>query len=132
MNEVDVALLFQATADGLTTLVFGYVSITSGFLAATYLVGRTAPRELAFVMVALYSVASIVLIVYCERHATSMVLYQGLLRDIGATWHISVQEPPMLLRTVSTALVISLAAIFACSLWYFYFVRKSANSAGNT
>ncbi|MGK0224643.1 MAG: hypothetical protein ACI9ON_003900, partial [Limisphaerales bacterium] len=53
MTEADFAALFHDHADSVVTILFGYFSVTSAFLVASYLTARTLPTTLTYVVVAL-------------------------------------------------------------------------------
>lgn len=126
MTEADFALLFREHTDAVVTILFGFVSITSGFLAASYLVAKTIPKFLAFVMVALYSVAALGLIGYCERHAQVVIGIRDKLVEFDANWHVAVTEPQFILPSLSYAMIGAMLAIYVACVWYFFYARGSA------
>jgi hypothetical protein len=101
MTEADFATLFVEHADAVVTILFGFVSITSGFLAASYLVARSIPKFLAIVLVGLYSVAGLALIGYCERLAHLFMDIRGHLIDMGANCHTEVTYHHLIYRFLS-------------------------------
>ena len=125
MTEADFATLFPVHAEAVITILFGFVSITSGFLAATYLVAQTIPKLLAVVLVSLYSVAAIALIGYCERHVQLILAIREQLREIGADWHVVVSENQIINPVLNYALIASMLAIYVASVWYFFYVRNT-------
>ena len=124
MTEADFALMFREHTDALVTILFGFVSITSGFLAATYLVAKELPQFLANVMVALYSVAGIALIGYSERHAQVILGIREKLVEFNSSWHVAVTEPQFVLPTLSYAMISSMFVIYLASIWYFFHARN--------
>ena len=125
MTEADLATLFHGHADSVVTILFGYFSVTSAFLVASYLTARTLPTLLTYVVVALYSIAALSLIGYCHRHGTLMIEIREELIRLGATWHIAVTEPGFVLPTLNYTMVFAMLAIFFASIWYHFHARAS-------
>ena len=125
MSENDFAILFAVHAEAVITILFGFVSITSGFLAAAYLVARTIPKMLAAVLVGLYSVAGLALIGYCERHAQLLMAIRDQLKDIGANWHTAVIENQLINPVLSYTLIVSMLTIYIASVWFFFYARNT-------
>ncbi len=124
MTEAELAELFGDHAEAVVTILFGFASITSGFLAATFLVAKSIPTLLASVMVGLYSFMAFAVIGYCERHSALLVAIRGELKSLGANWHTAVVEPQWVLPALSYSLVFSMVAIYAASVIYFLHARK--------
>ncbi len=78
-------------ADSVVTVLFGYFSITSAFLAAGYLVGPSLPKVLRRTIVGLYSFMALTLIAWCERYVQSLIILRDLMRE-GASWHVAVSD----------------------------------------
>ena len=77
MTEAEIAVLFNEHVNSFVTIFFGYFSIISAFLAASYLAAKLIPKLLACAMVALYSTTSLALIAYAERHDQVCVGLRG-------------------------------------------------------
>jgi hypothetical protein len=123
VTEADFAALFHDHADSVVTILFGYFSVTSAFLVATYLTARTIPAMLAYVVVALYSIAALSLIGYCHRHSATLIKIREELNEMGATWHTAVSEPSFILPILNYTMIFSMLAIFFASIWYYFHAR---------
>lgn len=83
MNEADIGILFNGHVDSFVTILFGYFSITSAFLVASYLAAKAIPTLLAYVLVLLYSTTALSLIAYAQRHSAVAIGLQHELKDAG-------------------------------------------------
>lgn len=88
MSEAEIGLLFNEHVDSFVTILFGYFSITSAFLVASYLAAKAIPQLLAYVMILLYSTTTLSLIAYAQRHGEVAVGLGHELRDLGVTWQV--------------------------------------------
>ncbi|MGK0261055.1 MAG: hypothetical protein ACI96M_004511 [Candidatus Azotimanducaceae bacterium] len=129
MTEADFAALFHDHADSVVTILFGYFSVTSAFLVASYLTARTLPTTLTYVVVALYSFAALSLIGYCHRHSTLLLEIWEELVNRGAYWHTAVSEPSLVLPILNYTMVFSMLAIFFASIWYHFHAKTSDTDA---
>lgn len=84
MTEANTALLFNQHVDSFVTILFGYFSVTSAFLGASFLAARVVPKLLAYVMVFLYGFTAIGLIGYAERHVQVALGLRSELKEHGA------------------------------------------------
>ena len=125
MSEAEIGLLFNEHVDSFVTILFGYFSITSAFLVASYLAAKVIPTLLAYVLVFLYSTTGLALIAYAQRHGQVCAGLQHELKTIGATWHVVATEPVWLFPLMTNTMVFSMLAIFVASVWYFFYARKS-------
>ena len=125
--EIELAALFQSHADSVATLLFGYFSVTSAFLGASYFVATTLSRGLATVVVALYSVTGLALIGYCERHGALLVQIRTELVRLDVSWHTAVSEPSFVLPSLNYTIVAAMFAIYIASIWYFFNARRQAD-----
>ena len=125
MSEADLGLLFNEHADSFVTILFGYFSITSAFLVASYLAAKIIPRLLAVVMILLYSTTALALIGYAQRHGEVTVGLGRELRNIEATWQVVATEPEWLLPLMQNLMVFSMLAIFIASIWFFFYSRHT-------
>ena len=125
MSEAELANLFHAHTETFTVMLFGYFSVTSAFLAAIYLVGKTLPPLLAYVILALYAVTALTLTGLAERHINLVIDIRNELASVGANWHSAVSEPQFILPTATYAGIFSMFAIFCVSIVYFFHTRKS-------
>ena len=130
MTEADLSILFHAHADSVVTILFGYFSVTSAFLVASYLAARSLPIVLTYVVIALYTLAALSLIGYCERHAELLINIREELRAAGVMWHTAVSEPRYVLPILNYTMVGSMLAIYFASIWYHFHARSvDANDA---
>lgn len=128
MSEAELASLFQNHTDSVANLLFGYFSVTSAFLVASYLAAQSLSRSLRIVVLALYSVTALTIVGYCNRHATVAVAIREELRALGATWHTAVSEPSFILPSLNNTIVVSMLAIYAASIWYHFHAAKRNNN----
>ncbi|MEH6543718.1 MAG: hypothetical protein V7721_07230 [Porticoccaceae bacterium] len=126
MSESEIANLFIGHVDSFVTILFGYFSITSAFLVASYLAARTIPTLLAYVMVSLYSTVALALIGYAQRHGVVAVALRNELKQLGVDWHTAATEPSIILPTLQNMMVVSMLVIFVASIWYFFYARNRA------
>ena len=124
MSDFEMAYLFNEYVDVIFTILFGYISVTSGFLTVTYFVGAKLPRFIAGVVVSLYSVASIPLIVVAFRYARMLDAIRNKMGD-SLQWHPAAYEPHLFIPLTFYTFATCLLAIFIASIWYFYRVRVS-------
>ena len=124
MTEADFANLIHAHSESALQILFGFFSITTAFLAATHLAGKDLTKQLAGVVVALYSFTSIALIGQCDRHLNVVVAARSELERLDAVWHPAVSDPESVLLVFSYAMVVSMAALFVSSIWYFIHARR--------
>ena len=120
MSEAEFASLFQSHTDSVANLLFGYFSVTSAFLVASYLAAKSLSRNLRIVVIALYSVTALTIVGYCNRHAAIVVAIRDELIALDATWHTAVSEPSFILPTLNNTIVVSMLAIYAASIWYHF------------
>ena len=125
MNEADVGLLFNEHVDSFVTILFGYFSITSAFLVASYLVAKKIPPLLTYVMIFLYSTTALSLIAYAQRHGEVAAGLGRELRARGVTWQVVATEPEWLLPLMTNTMVFSMFAVFVASVWFFFHARHS-------
>ena len=102
MSESEIANLFIGHVDSFVTILFGYFSITSAFLVASYLAARTIPTLLAYVMVSLYSTVALALIGYAQRHGVVAVALRNELKQLGVDWHTAATEPSYRMNRVDS------------------------------
>lgn len=124
MSEAEFANLWVEHTGAIFSAVFGFASIASGFLAATYLVASTIEKALANVVVFFYTVIMLALIGGIQRHGATLMGIRDQLVSANAQWHPAVTEPQILLPLLTNSIVIGMLAIFASSLWYFFHVRR--------
>ena len=62
MNEAELMTVFHATLGTIHTLLFGLVSLMSGFLIMSYLVAKQLPTFLAGIVLTLFGIFSLTLI----------------------------------------------------------------------
>jgi hypothetical protein len=128
VTEAEAALLFNQHVDSFVTILFGYFSVTSAFLVASFLGARVVPKLLAYVMVFLYGFTAIALIGYAERHVQVALGLRSELKRHGASWHIVVTEPEVMLPFTSYTMVTAMAAILVASIWYFFYARGTSDN----
>ncbi|MGR8946486.1 MAG: hypothetical protein ACU84Q_00460 [Gammaproteobacteria bacterium] len=125
MPEADTALLFNEHVNSFVQILFGFFSITSAFLVASFLAARVVPLLLAYVMVFLYASTAAALIGYAERHMQVALGLRDELKKQGATWHVVVTEPEYVFPLLTNSMVISMCAVLIASVWYFFYARKN-------
>lgn len=125
MSEAEIGLLFNEHVDSFVTILFGYFSITSAFLVASYLAAKVIPKLLAIVMILLYSATALALIAYAQRHGEVAVGLSRELRTLGVTWQIVATEPDWFLPLLQNSMVFSMFAIFVASVWFFFYARNT-------
>ncbi len=125
MSEAEIGLLFNEHVDSFVTILFGYFSITSAFLVASYLAAKEIPPLLAYVMVILYSGTTLGLIAFAQRHGEVAAGLGRELRNLGVTWQVVATEPEWLLPLLTNTMVFSMLAIFFASVWFFFYARQT-------
>jgi uncharacterized membrane protein YesL len=123
MSEAEVGLLFNEHVDSFVTILFGYFSITSAFLVASYLAARKIPHLLANVTIVLYSVMAVSLIAYAQRHGAVCRGLQLEMKKLGVTWQVVATEPTWLFPLMTNTMVLSMFGIFIASVAYFFYAR---------
>ncbi len=98
MSEYEVVDLFNSHAETLLTILMGFISATSAFLIVAYLVAKELSAFLASVAMALYSIASLVLMALAERQGTALVDLRGQMRQI-LSWHPGTYEDQWIMPT---------------------------------
>ena len=86
MSEAELIATFQGYLSETTQLVFGYISVMSGFLIMSYLVAHKIPRSLAAIVLGLFSAVSAVLMfrIFLNRTDTrSIVAYILEQKELG-------------------------------------------------
>ena len=128
MSEADFAHLFVEHVDTLFSVVFGFASITSGFLAAAYLAAQSIQTSLVRVLICFYSVIDLALIGASQRLVATLVGIRTRLVMENADWHPVVTEPQSIFPIMGNAIVVAMAAIYVAPLWYFFHVRNMSDS----
>ena len=118
-------MLFNEHVDSFVTILFGYFSITSAFLVASYLAARTIPKLLAYVLVVLYATTALSLIGFAQRHSEVCIGLQHELILAEANWHAVATEPVWLFSLMTNTMVFSMLAIFIASVWFFIYARTT-------
>ncbi len=129
MTDFELAYVFNEHVETQVTMLFGYFSITSAFLVASYLTAHSLSRFLAWVVIALYSVASLALIIISHRYVQMLVGIRNQMSE-SMLWHPAAYEAPFLLPLTFYLINISLLAIFIASLWFFRIARLSNGVGG--
>jgi hypothetical protein len=125
MTDFELSYLFNEHVETMVTMLFGYFSITSAFLVATYLTAHTLARFIAWVVIALYSVTSLALFIISYKYVQMVVGIRDAMRDHMMSWHPGVTEHPLILPLTFYSIAFGLLAIFVASLWFFYIARFS-------
>lgn len=125
MNELELSTLFLEHTTAVVEVMFGYLSLVSAFLAATYLAGKEISKLLAGVVVGLFCFASALLIAIVSRYMATAISIQGELVKLGVEWHPAVTEPAFVLPTLGWAVPGCMLLITLTSLWYFLSTRRT-------
>lgn len=128
MTDAELAMLFLEYIRAAVEVMFGFFSLTSAFLATTYLVGTEISHQLARVVVGLFSFASIVLIAIAQRHLATVVSIRDELVSHGVTWHLATTEPQFILPSLVWAVFFCMSLVAIASLWYFVSTRMQGAS----
>lgn len=119
MSEYELVDLFNSHLETLLAIFMAFVSTTSAFLVATYLAAREFSSGLGKVVVALYSITSIVLMGIAQRQSVVCVDIRGEMEQ-SVTWHTAVYEPSWIMPTGFFSVSVVMAALFLSALWYFF------------
>ena len=86
MNESQLISAFHSAITLNSDVLFGYVSLMSGFLVVSYLVADKLPKLLAFIVVTLFTLVSFLLIfrLYLNgKDATALMEYMKAQEAVG-------------------------------------------------
>ena len=122
MSEYELTDSFLNHVELSMTYFMAYLSATSAFLAVAYLAGSAIPPILARVVLAVYSLASIYLIVAFQRITEIYIGVREEMRGL-VEWHPAVYEQPWLIPTVAWGAVAVMAMLYISTVWYFMHVR---------
>ena len=126
MSETDILLaeLFNSTVSTMVQIFFGFISATSAFLVVAHLASKEMYKALAIVTVALYVVASVVLIGGTNRQSLIVFGIRDLLKQSNVMqWHPAVYEAEWIFPTLMHGIPIVETLLFFDAIWYFLHAR---------
>ena len=126
MTETDILLaeLCNSSATTLVEVFFGFISMTSAFLAVGYFTAKKLSSPLVSLAVALYSITSLVFIAGAQRQATLLVAIREQMGE-NLSWHPVTYEAQWILPVVFFGLLGIMALLFVGSVWYFFYTRNA-------
>ena len=127
MSEYELADLFNSHVQTVITIFMAFVSTTSAFLIVTYLAAKEFSSFLTRVVVALYTISSLMLIGITQRQTQVIVGLRGEMEGV-ATWHPAVYEPEWIMPTAFSSVVIVMGLFMMGALWFFAFTRKAGRN----
>ena len=122
MSEYELTELFGQHVELLMTFFMVYVSVTSAFLAAIYLVGDSVSRFLVNIVFVLYTLAALFLTFMTFQVGGVVHAIQGEMREV-LKWHPAAAELPWLVPVSIRFLVGLMVAIYLSCIAYFFYAR---------
>lgn len=125
MSEAELIGVLQGYLSETTQLVFGFISIMSGFLIMSYLAANKIPRPLVFVVIALFSSVSAVLMVRLflirtdTRYLIAYIHEQKGLGNLDLPWFgYNPSWAPLILGYIE--IIAILGGFIGCIVFFFY------------
>ena len=132
MTEAELVAAFQSYLELTYQILFGYVSLISGFLVMSYLVADKISRLLAMISVLLFSIVSALLVfgIFLNRNdAGQLMEHMRHGTQSGALDLPWLGTNPAWAASVSSLLflVVTIGGYLACVAYFFYQRRGAAH-----
>lgn len=131
MSEAELFTAFHASLAAANSVLFGHISLMSGFLIMSYFAADKLSPVLATIVIALFSAASCLLIfrVFLNRNdAEAIVAYMLEQKQAGSlelSW-FGVNPPWTVGATTLLEIAVVLGGFLGCLVFFFY-QRRSSN-----
>ena len=133
MTEAELYSAFQSAVALNTEICFGYIGVMTAFLVMSYMVGHKLPTVLTAIVVALFSLVSILIttrIMFNRNDAEALMAHMLQQKELGnfdLAWLGT--NPSWGTQTATILDIVVLLGGFLACLGFFFYRRKTAKHA---
>ena len=129
MSEAEVITAFQGYLAQIYTVIFGYVSLLSGFLVMSYLVAHKLTNSMVGIIFALFTAVCVVLIINLQFLRTDFSSLQAYILEQMASGSLDLpwygNNPAWAGDILTALLLIATVGGYVGSLAFFFVQRRS-------